>query len=46
MTRRLIEEYQKWGLDINVNETEYKRVRGEQRNLTLENGQQIKCCAI
>ena len=40
MIRKLTEEYKKWKLDININKTE-----GEQRNLTLENGQEIKCCA-
>ena len=45
MTRKLIEEYQKCGPDININKTEYMCVGGEQRNLTLENWQEINCCA-
>ena len=45
MTHKFIEEYQKWGLDINIYEIEYMCVGGKQRNLTLENRQEIKCCA-
>ena len=45
VTRKLIEEYRKWGLDVNVNESKNTCVGGERRNLTLENGQDIKCCA-
>ena len=44
MTRKLIEDYQKWGLDININKIESTCVGGEQQNLTLKNGQEIKCC--
>ena len=43
MTHKLIEEYQKWELDINIYKTEYMCVGREQRKLTLENGQEIKC---
>ena len=45
MTRKLIEDYQKWGLDININKIEYMCVGGEQRHLILESRQEIKCCA-
>ena len=43
MACKLIEEYQRWGLDIDVNKTENLCVGGEQRNLTLENGKEIIC---
>ena len=41
----LMGEYQKRSLDININKTKYRYVGGEQRNLKLENGHEIKCCA-
>ena len=44
MTRKLIEEYQKWGLEINTNKTEYMCIGGEQQDLILEEGKKIKCC--
>lgn len=44
MTRKLIEEYTKWGLEINLNKTEYMCIGGQQQNLHLENGQHIKQC--
>ena len=44
MTCKFIQEYRKWRLDIIINKTEYVCVGGEQRNLTLEIGQEIKCC--
>lgn len=44
MIRKLIEEYQKWGLEINIEKTEYMCIGGEQHNLILRNGQLIKCC--
>ena len=45
MIRKFIEEYHKWGPDININQTENICVGGEKSNLTLESGQEIKCCA-
>lgn len=42
MTRKLTEEYDKWGLQVNVKKTEYMCVGGEQRNLLLEQQEQIK----
>ncbi|XP_030746803.1 uncharacterized protein LOC115875475 [Sitophilus oryzae] len=45
MTRKLIEEYHKWGLEVNLNKTEYMCIGGEQQNLILEQQQQeIKHC--
>jgi len=44
MTRKLIEEYNKWGLEVNVDKTEYMYIGGEQKDLVLNNGQQIKHC--
>lgn len=42
MTRKLIEEYNKWGLEVNVDKTEYMCIGGKQKDLVLNNGQQIK----
>ncbi|XP_030751044.1 uncharacterized protein LOC115878641 [Sitophilus oryzae] len=45
MTRKLIEEYNKWGLEVNLKKTEYKCIGGEQQNIILEQQQQeIKHC--
>ncbi|XP_030746802.1 uncharacterized protein LOC115875473 [Sitophilus oryzae] len=42
MTRKLIEEYNKWGLEVKLKKTEYMCIGGEQQNLILE--QKIKHC--
>ena len=45
MTRKLIEEYNKWGLEVNLKKTEYMCIGGEQQNIILEQQQQeIKHC--
>lgn len=44
MTRKLIEEYEKWGLEVNIAKTEYLSVGGNQEDLILVNGQRIKNC--
>lgn len=47
MTRKLIEEYDKWGLEVNLQKTEYMCIGGEQQDLILEQQQQhqqIKQC--
>ncbi|XP_056648205.1 uncharacterized protein LOC130452786 [Diorhabda sublineata] len=40
MTRKLVEEYRKWGLEVNFSKTEYMCIGGEQQNLILEETQQ------
>lgn len=44
MTRKLIEEYTKWGLEVNLSKTEYMCIGGEQRDLILNSGKTIKQC--
>ncbi|XP_030766854.1 uncharacterized protein LOC115890691 [Sitophilus oryzae] len=45
MTRKLIEKYNKWGLEVNLKKTEYMCIGGEQQNIILEQQQQeIKHC--
>ncbi|XP_060530458.1 uncharacterized protein LOC132704465 [Cylas formicarius] len=44
MTRNLIEEYKKWGLEVNLPKTKYMCIGGAQRDLLLEDGQTIKTC--
>jgi len=44
MTRKLIEQYDKWGLEVNLEKTEYMCIGGEQRDLQLNNGLVIKRC--
>ena len=38
MARKLIDEYELWGLKLNVNKTKYKAIEDTSRNLQLENG--------
>lgn len=45
MTRKLIEQYEKWGLEVNLEKTEYMCIGGEQKDLVLNNGQKIKQCS-
>lgn len=45
MARKLIEQYNKWGLTVNLEKTEYMCIGGEQRDLVLNNGQKIKQCS-
>ncbi|XP_060527378.1 uncharacterized protein LOC132702628 [Cylas formicarius] len=44
MMRKLIEEYKKWGLEVNLPKTKYMCIGGAQRDLLLEDGQAIKSC--
>lgn len=44
MTRKLVEEYAEWGLEVNLDKTEYMCIGGEHRDLIIENGQRIKQC--
>lgn len=44
MTRKLIEEYRHWGLEVNVAKTEYMCVGGPQQSMILEDGQVIEGC--
>lgn len=42
MTRKLIEEYDKWGLEVNIQKTAYMCVGGQQQDLILNDGKCIK----
>ncbi|XP_060527377.1 uncharacterized protein LOC132702626 [Cylas formicarius] len=44
MMRKLIEEYKKWGLEVNLPKAKYMCIGGAQRDLLLEDGQAIKSC--
>ncbi|XP_044755015.1 uncharacterized protein LOC123313968 [Coccinella septempunctata] len=44
MTRKLMEEYHKWGLTVNMSKTQYMCVGGENEDLMLEGGLKIKSC--
>ncbi|XP_044749542.1 uncharacterized protein LOC123310188 [Coccinella septempunctata] len=44
MTRKLVEEYKKWGLEVNVKKTESMCIGGTPQNITLEDGTQISHC--
>lgn len=41
MTRKLIEEYDKYGLEVNIDNTEYMCIGGQQQDLRLTTGQTI-----
>lgn len=41
MTRKVKEEYKKWGLEMSLNKTEYMCIEGIQQDLQLENGKVI-----
>ena len=45
MTRKLIEEYKLWGLEVNTKKTEYMCIGEEQMNLILEDEQEIINCS-
>lgn len=36
MIRKLVKEYKKWGLDINLKKNEYMYIGGKRQDLTLE----------
>ena len=45
MTRKLKEEYEKWGLKINMEKTKYMAIGDKSKDLVLEDGQgTIKVC--
>jgi len=44
MTRKLKETYEKWGLDMNLNETKYLCIGQTHRNLKLDKNSEIECC--
>lgn len=44
MTRKLIEEYERWGLEVNRNKTKYMSVGGSVEGLVLENNEIIESC--
>ena len=41
MTRKLIEEYEKWDLEVNIQKTEYMCIGGQQQDLLLSGGQNL-----
>jgi hypothetical protein len=41
MTRKLIDEYELWGLKLNVKKTKYMATGGTSRDLQLEDGKGI-----
>jgi len=45
MTRKLMEEYNKWGLEVNIDKTEYMCIGGQQQDLRLATGHTIKHCS-
>ncbi|XP_072392123.1 uncharacterized protein [Diabrotica undecimpunctata] len=45
MARKLKEEYDQWGLEINVEKTKYLPIGGELSNIELENNEQITSCS-
>lgn len=44
MTRKLVEEYRKWGLEVSVRKTKKMSVGGAQQSIVLEDGQHIESC--
>ncbi|KAF2889952.1 hypothetical protein ILUMI_16221 [Ignelater luminosus] len=44
MTRKLIEEYKRWGLKVKTNKTKYMCVGGKLEDLELENSITFKRC--
>ena len=44
MTRKLFEEYEKWGLEVNLKKSEYMCVGGTTSDLLLNNGKTLKAC--
>ena len=45
MTRKLIEEYRRWGLEVNIGKTEKMCIEGDNQNIVLEDEREIKCCS-
>lgn len=44
MVKKLVEEYDKWGLTVNVEKTKYMCIGADAENLTLDDGRQISTC--
>lgn len=44
MTRKLVEEYKKWGLEVNVGKTECMSIGTTAQHIDLEDGKKIKHC--
>ena len=44
MPRKLIEEYAKWELEVNLNKTEYTCIGRHQQDLLPDNSQHMKRC--
>ena len=44
MTRKVIEDYAKWGLEVKLNKTEYTCIGRHKQDLVLDNGQPVKRC--
>ena len=44
MTRKLVEEYRLWGLDVSVSKTEKLVIGGDQQGIELEDGRYINGC--
>jgi hypothetical protein len=44
LTRKLIEQYKLWGLEINLDATHYMCIGQQQSDLLLEGGESIKQC--
>ncbi|XP_030751615.1 uncharacterized protein LOC115879109 [Sitophilus oryzae] len=45
MTRKLNEDYEKWGLELNIKKTEYVCIGRQQQNLRIVTGQVIRHCS-
>ncbi|XP_046662697.1 uncharacterized protein LOC124355579 [Homalodisca vitripennis] len=44
MTRKLLEEYKKWGLAVNIKKTKYLCIGGQIQDLQLNSGEKISGC--
>lgn len=44
MMRKLLEEFTEWGLEVNMEKTEYMSIGGDQHSLRVEENQEIKLC--
>ena len=44
MTRKLVEVYRKWGMEVNVVKTEKLVIGGDQQSIELEDGRKIQDC--
>ncbi|GJQ84937.1 hypothetical protein Trydic_g540 [Trypoxylus dichotomus] len=44
MTRKLIEEYEKWRLEVNLDKTEYMCIEGNYQDLEIEKEMRIRWC--